>query len=43
LADTSEKLLSSVPRLAVSIEDAPARPGGTPAPFLLTGNCVKLW
>jgi anti-sigma-K factor RskA len=43
MADTSEKLLSSVPRLAVSIEDAAARPGGTPAPFLLTGNCVKLW
>jgi anti-sigma-K factor RskA len=43
MADTSEKLLFSVPRLAVSMEDAPARPGGTPAPFLLTGNCVKLW
>ena len=43
MADTSEKLLFSVPRLAVSMEDAPARPGGTPAPYLLTGNCVKLW
>lgn len=43
MAATSEKLLSSVPRLAVSIEDAPARAGVTPAPYLLTGNCVKLW
>ena len=43
LADTSEKLLSSVPRLAVSVEDAPARSGTTPGPYLLTGNCVKLW
>jgi anti-sigma-K factor RskA len=43
MADTSEKLLSSVPRLAVSVEDAPARAGVTPAPYLLTGNCVKLW
>ena len=43
LADTSEKLLFSVPKLAVSVEDAPAGAGATPAPFLLTGNCVKLW
>ena len=43
MADTSDKLLSSVPRLAVSVEDAPARAGVTPAPYLLTGNCVKLW
>jgi len=43
MADTSEKLLSSVPRLAVSVEDAPARAGAAPAPYLLTGNCVKLW
>lgn len=43
MADTSEKLLFSVPRLAISIEDAPARPGSAPAPYLLTGNCVKLW
>jgi len=43
MADTSEKLLSTVPRLAVSVEDAAARPGATPAPFVLTGNCVKLW
>jgi anti-sigma-K factor RskA len=43
MTDTSEKLLSSVPRLAVSVEDAPARAGVTPAPYVLTGNCVKLW
>lgn len=43
LADTSEKLLSAVPRLAVSIEDSPAPAGATPAAFVLTGNCVKLW
>jgi anti-sigma-K factor RskA len=43
MADTSEKLLSSVPRLAVTLEEAPARAGATPAPYVLTGNCVKLW
>jgi len=43
MADTSEKLLSAVPRLAVSVEDAPARAGAAPAPYVLTGNCVKLW
>ena len=43
MADTSERLLSSVPRLAVSIDDNPARAGATPAPYVLTGNCVKLW
>lgn len=43
MADTSEKLLAAVPRLGVSVEDAPAKPGSTPGPFLLTGNCVKLW
>jgi len=43
MTDTSEKLLSSVPRVAVSIEDGPARAGATPAPYVLTGNCVKLW
>jgi anti-sigma-K factor RskA len=43
MADTSDKLLSGVPRLAVSIENAPARAGTTPAPYVLTGNCVKLW
>ena len=43
MTDTSEKLLSSVPRVAVSIEDGPARAGATPAPYVLSGNCVKLW
>ena len=43
MADTSEKILSSVPRLAVSVEDAPAGAGAAPAPYLLSGNCVKLW
>lgn len=43
MADTSEKLLSAVPRLAVSLEDAPAAAGAKPGEFLLTGNCVKLW
>jgi len=43
MADTAEKLLSGVPRLAISVEDAPAGAGATPAPYLLSGNCVKLW
>jgi anti-sigma-K factor RskA len=43
MADTSEKLLANVPRLAVSIEDAPAKPGALPAEFILAGHCVKLW
>jgi len=43
MSDSSEKLLSAVPRLAVSIENAPAAAGATPAAFILTGNCVKLW
>jgi len=43
MADTSERLLSNVPRLAVSVEERPAAPGAVPAPFLLTGHCVKLW
>ena len=43
MSGTSEQLLSNVPRLAVSIEDAPAAPGATPGPFILTGHCVKLW
>jgi hypothetical protein len=38
-----EKLLSNVPRLAVSIQDAPAKAGDAPAGFILTGHCVKLW
>ena len=43
MADTSEKLLSNVPRLAVSFENAPAQAGATPTTYVLTGNCVKLW
>jgi anti-sigma-K factor RskA len=44
MADTSEKLLSKVPRLAVSVEAAPAAADAAPSsPFVLTGACVKLW
>lgn len=43
LPDTSEKLLANVPKLAVSYEDAPARPGQTPSAFVFSGFCVKLW
>jgi anti-sigma-K factor RskA len=43
MPDTSEKLLSNVPRLAVSIEDAPGARGAAPQGFILTGHCVKLW
>jgi len=44
LADSSEKLLSNVNRLAVSLEAAPARPGDKPSgEFVLSGHCVKLW
>jgi anti-sigma-K factor RskA len=43
LADTSEKLFSNVPRLAVSFETGMPAPGATPSPFVLTGHCVKLW
>lgn len=43
MRDTSEKLLSNVPRLAVSIEERPALPGQPPSGFILTGHCVKLW
>lgn len=43
LTATSEKLLSNVPRLAVSFEDRPAAAGATPSAFVLTGHCVKLW
>lgn len=43
LPDTSEKLFSDVPRLAVSFETGLPAPGATPAPFVLTGHCVKLW
>jgi anti-sigma-K factor RskA len=40
---SSEALLANVPRLAVSIEDAPAQPGQTPSAFVFSGFCVKLW
>lgn len=44
LADTSEKLFSSVPRLAVSLEPAGQPVGSAPSSdFVLTGHCVKLW
>jgi len=43
MADTSQNLLKRVSRLAVSIEDAPARPGSIPSSFVLTGHCVRLW
>ena len=43
MADTSEKLLSNVPRLGVSVEDAAAAKGASPQGFILTGHCVKLW
>ena len=43
MPDTSEKLLSNVPRLAVSVEDAAAAAGASPQGFVLTGHCVKLW
>ncbi|MDB5871508.1 MAG: hypothetical protein JWQ07_950 [Ramlibacter sp.] len=41
LPDTSEKLLSQVRKLAVSVEtvDHPLAPG----PLVLSGNCAKLW
>jgi anti-sigma-K factor RskA len=43
LTASSETLLANVPRLAVSFEDAPARPGQSPATFVFSGFCVKLW
>lgn len=43
MAGTAEALLSKVTRLAVSLEDTPAAAGATPAPFVLSGHCVKLW
>jgi anti-sigma-K factor RskA len=44
LRDKSEKLFFNVPRLAVSLEDAPAAAGAQPSgPFVLSGHCVKLW
>jgi anti-sigma-K factor RskA len=43
LADESEKLFFTVPRLAVSFEAAPPAAGATPSEFVLSGHCVKLW
>jgi anti-sigma-K factor RskA len=43
MSASSEKLLSAVPRLAVSFEDKPAQAGATPSEFALSGFCVKLW
>jgi len=44
LADTSERLFANVPRLAISLESAPAASGTLPSgPFVFAGNCVKLW
>jgi anti-sigma-K factor RskA len=47
MSDTSEKLLAQIPRLAASFEDKPAAagatPAATPADFVLSGFCVKLW
>jgi anti-sigma-K factor RskA len=43
LSDTSERLLSNVTRLAVSLENDSDVAGTTPSPFVLTGHCVKLW
>jgi anti-sigma-K factor RskA len=43
LADTSERLLSKVTLLAVSLEDPSDNSGPSPSPFVLAGHCVKLW
>jgi len=44
LSDESEKLFSTVSRLAVSLEDKAAKAGDQPTqPFVLSGHCVKLW
>jgi anti-sigma-K factor RskA len=43
LPDTSEKLFANVQDLGVSLEPAPAQAGATPAAFVLTGHCVKVW
>ena len=44
LSDSSEKLFFTVPRLGISLEAAPARPGDAPSgEFVLSGPCVKLW
>lgn len=43
MADTSERLLSQVSRLAVSFEAGMPGPGVSPGQFVLQGHCVKLW
>jgi anti-sigma-K factor RskA len=44
LSDTSEKLFFTVPRLGISLEAEPAKPGDAPSgDFVLSGPCVKLW
>lgn len=43
MTGSAEKLLSNVPRLGVTLQDAPAQPGEQPGEFVLTGHCVKLW
>ena len=43
LAASSEKLLSNVPRLVVTVEDAAAPPSSAPTNEILSGHCVKLW
>lgn len=44
LAASSERLFFKVSRLGVSFEPAPAAAGAQPsAPYVLQGDCVKLW
>jgi anti-sigma-K factor RskA len=44
MSGSSEKLLASATRLAISFEDAPVPQGARPpAEFALSGFCVKLW
>ncbi|MEC5397188.1 anti-sigma factor [Uliginosibacterium sp. H1] len=43
MPDTAERLLSNVPRLGITLQDAPAQPGDVPGDFLLQGHCAKLW
>jgi anti-sigma-K factor RskA len=44
LAASSEQLFFKVSRLGVSFEPAPAPAGASPStPFVLQGDCVKLW
>lgn len=43
LAGSAEQLLSNVPKLGLSFETALPAAGAVPAPYTLSGNCVKLW